>query len=91
MVAGLVSGIVWNLLTWLLGIPSSSSHALIVGIVRATLAAVGGHGVIWTHLVTDVTTHERSPRRSIAPRDLTANPGSWTGLAWSRLVRPEDP
>ncbi len=45
--AGLVGGVVWNLLTWLLGIPSSSSHALIGGIVGATLAAVGGHGVLW--------------------------------------------
>ena len=49
--AGLVGGIVWNLLTWLLGIPSSSSHALIGGIVGATLAAVGSHGVIWKGLV----------------------------------------
>ncbi len=45
--AGLVGGIVWNLLTWLFGIPSSSSHALIGGIVGATIAAVGAHGVIW--------------------------------------------
>jgi inorganic phosphate transporter, PiT family len=45
--AGLVGGVVWNLLTWLLGIPSSSSHALIGGIIGATIAAVGGHGVIW--------------------------------------------
>jgi inorganic phosphate transporter, PiT family len=46
--AGLVGGVVWNLLTWLLGIPSSSSHALIGGIVGATIAAVGAHGVIWS-------------------------------------------
>ena len=52
--AGLVGGIVWNLLTWLLGIPSSSSHALIGGIVGAMLAAVGGHGVIWHGLVSKV-------------------------------------
>ncbi|HTX97786.1 MAG TPA: inorganic phosphate transporter [Mycobacterium sp.] len=52
--AGLVGGIVWNLLTWLLGIPSSSSHALIGGIVGATLAAVGGHGVIWKGVVSKV-------------------------------------
>ena len=52
--AGLVGGIVWNLLTWLLGIPSSSSHALIGGIVGATLAAVGSHGVIWKGLVSKV-------------------------------------
>jgi PiT family inorganic phosphate transporter len=52
--AGLVGGIVWNLLTWLFGIPSSSSHALIGGIVGAMIAAVGGHGVIWKGLVSTV-------------------------------------
>jgi PiT family inorganic phosphate transporter len=52
--AGLVGGIVWNLATWLLGIPSSSSHALIGGIVGAMIAAVGGHGVIWRGLVSSV-------------------------------------
>ena len=52
--AGLVGGIVWNLLTWLLGIPSSSSHAVIGGIVGAMIAAVGGHGVIWRGLVSSV-------------------------------------
>ncbi|MBV8861048.1 MAG: anion permease [Mycobacterium sp.] len=51
---GLVGGIVWNLLTWLLGIPSSSSHALIGGIVGAMIAHVGGHGVIWTGVVSRV-------------------------------------
>jgi PiT family inorganic phosphate transporter len=52
--AGLVGGIVWNLLTWLLGIPSSSSHALIGGIVGAMLAAVGTSGVIWKGVVSTV-------------------------------------
>jgi len=52
--AGLVGGIVWNLVTWLLGIPSSSSHALIGGIVGAMIAAVGAHGVIWKGLVSNV-------------------------------------
>jgi inorganic phosphate transporter, PiT family len=52
--AGLVGGITWNLLTWLLGLPSSSSHALIGGIVGVMIAAVGGHGVIWRGLVSTV-------------------------------------
>lgn len=52
--AGLVGGIVWNLLTWLLGVPSSSSHALIGGIVGATIAAVGLRGVIWSGVVSKV-------------------------------------
>jgi inorganic phosphate transporter, PiT family len=46
--AGLVGGILWNLLTWLLGLPSSSSHALFGGLIGATIAALGWHGVIWT-------------------------------------------
>ncbi|MGY1946037.1 inorganic phosphate transporter [Nocardia asiatica] len=45
--AGLVGGILWNLLTWLLGLPSSSSHALFGGLIGATLAALGWSGVIW--------------------------------------------
>jgi inorganic phosphate transporter, PiT family len=52
--AGLVGGIVWNLSTWYLGIPSSSSHALIGGVVGATLAAAGSHAVKWQGLVSKV-------------------------------------
>ncbi|GAA1376731.1 inorganic phosphate transporter [Luteococcus sanguinis] len=44
---GLVGGIVWNLLTWLLGLPSSSSHALFGGLVGSTLVALGINGVNW--------------------------------------------
>ncbi|GAA1387940.1 inorganic phosphate transporter [Luteococcus peritonei] len=44
---GLVGGIVWNLLTWLLGLPSSSSHALFGGLVGSTLVALGAGGVNW--------------------------------------------
>ena len=41
IVACLIGAIVWNLLTWFFGIPSSSSHALIGGIVGAVLAGAG--------------------------------------------------
>ncbi len=54
VLAGLVGGITWNLLTWLLGIPSSSSHALIGGVVGAVLAAVGTGGVLWSGVVSKV-------------------------------------
>ncbi len=43
--AGLIGAITWNLITWLYGLPSSSSHALIGGVVGATLASVGVAGV----------------------------------------------
>src|ERR1700728_805664 len=52
--AGLAGGITWNLLTWYFGIPSSSSHALIGGVIGATLAAAGGHAVQWHDLVAKV-------------------------------------
>ena len=45
--AGLCGGIIWNLLTWFLGIPSSSSHALIGGVIGSMLAAHGGHAIQW--------------------------------------------
>ncbi|MGW7005329.1 anion permease [Streptomyces sp. NPDC054933] len=43
--AALVGAIVWNLVTWLAGLPSSSSHALFGGLIGATLMAVGAHGI----------------------------------------------
>jgi PiT family inorganic phosphate transporter len=43
--AGLVGAIIWNLVTWLLGLPSSSSHALFGGLIGATWVA-GGSGAI---------------------------------------------
>lgn len=48
VLAGLVGGIVWNLLTWLLGLPSSSSHALFGGLIGAAIAGLGLSGVKWT-------------------------------------------
>jgi inorganic phosphate transporter, PiT family len=41
ILAALISAIIWNLVTWLLGIPSSSSHALIGGLVGAVSVSVG--------------------------------------------------
>jgi PiT family inorganic phosphate transporter len=52
--AGLIGGIIWNLLTWLFGIPSSSSHALIGGVIGSTMAVAGGSAVLWHGLVSKV-------------------------------------
>src|SRR5262249_9184672 len=48
VLAGLVGAIVWNLLPWLLGLPSSSSHALCGGLIGATVAGLGWSWVNWT-------------------------------------------
>lgn len=45
--AGLVGAILWNIATWLFGLPSSSSHALFGGLVGAALASIGVNGVVW--------------------------------------------
>jgi inorganic phosphate transporter, PiT family len=52
--AGLVGAIAWNLATWALGLPSSSSHALIGGMIGATIAAQGVDGVLWDGVVEKV-------------------------------------
>jgi len=52
--AGLMGAIAWNLLTWYVGLPSSSSHALIGGVVGAMLAAVGTAGVKFDGLLAKV-------------------------------------
>ena len=46
ILAGLLGAIAWNLLTWFLGLPISSSHALIGGYAGAALAKAGIHGLV---------------------------------------------
>jgi PiT family inorganic phosphate transporter len=47
VLAGLIGAIVWNLLTWLVGLPSSSSHALFGGLIGSTIAGLGWKSVNW--------------------------------------------
>ena len=47
LIAALIGAITWNLLTWYFGIPSSSSHALIGGLIGAVLISVGLDGLNW--------------------------------------------
>jgi inorganic phosphate transporter, PiT family len=48
VLAGLIGAIVWNILTWLVGIPSSSSHALFGGLIGSTVAGLGWSAVNWS-------------------------------------------
>ncbi len=52
--AGLIGGITWNLVTWLMGLPSSSSHALIGGVVGAALMAGGLGAVLFEGVIAKV-------------------------------------
>jgi len=47
LLCGLAGAIGWNLLTWWLGLPSSSSHALVGGLTGAVIAGYGSEHVVW--------------------------------------------
>lgn len=47
LLCGLIGAIAWNLATWYFGIPSSSSHALVGGLIGAVVVAVDGDHVTW--------------------------------------------
>src|SRR4029453_15561563 len=49
--AGLIGAITWNLATWYFGLPSSSSHALIGGVVGAAFVAAGAKAVLGAGIV----------------------------------------
>ena len=51
---GLVGGILWNVLTWLLGLPSSSSHALFGGLIGSAVVAIGFDGVQWMGVLSKI-------------------------------------
>jgi len=51
IIAALIGAIMWNLLTWFFGLPSSSSHALIGGIIGAVLVAYGPDKILWGGLL----------------------------------------
>ncbi len=52
--AGLIGAIVWNLITWLRGLPSSSSHALFGGLIGAAIIGIGFHSVDYNVVVAKV-------------------------------------
>jgi PiT family inorganic phosphate transporter len=54
VLAALVGAIAWNLITWHFGIPSSSSHALIGGLIGATLVYAGTSAVQWSDIALKV-------------------------------------
>jgi len=52
--AGILAAIIWNLVTWIFGIPASSTHALIGGVVGSGIAAFGFSCVNWGNFMTQV-------------------------------------
>jgi len=61
VIAALIGGIAWNLITWLRGLPSSSSHALVGGLVGAVLVAYGPDKILWKGLLYVISSLILSP------------------------------
>ena len=75
--ATLAGAIVWNVVTWRLGIPSSSSHALIGGLAGAGLAKAGFAAVVWSGLGKTAAGIVLSPMLGFALAQLLAVGVSW--------------
>jgi PiT family inorganic phosphate transporter len=79
--AGLVGAILWNVATWFLGIPSSSSHALVGGVVGSVIAGVGTNAVIWSGIASKVVIPA-----VLAP--FVCGLAAWIATVWAyRLTR----
>ncbi len=57
VLAALIGAIVWNLITWYLGIPSSSTHALVGGVMGAAVLNAGFASIIWNDTLVDAVKH----------------------------------
>jgi len=86
LLCGLIGAIVWNLGTWYFGIPSSSSHALVGGLIGAVVVGVGVDHVAWGF-------HELASGRLtgivkvLAALVLSPLIGFWVGFAIHRVLR----
>jgi PiT family inorganic phosphate transporter len=84
LVSGLGGAIVWNLVTWWKGIPSSSSHALVGGLIGAVVLAVGADHVAWgfTELAHG---HVTGVMKVLLALILSPVIGFWVGFGLHRL------
>jgi len=81
--AALTGAIVWNVVTWLLGIPSSSSHALIGGLLGAGLAKAGTKAIIWKGVTPTLLAIVGSPVVGFILALLMVLWLSWTFVRWT--------
>ncbi|MDP1026582.1 inorganic phosphate transporter [Sphingomonas sp. KR1UV-12] len=83
--AALCGAVFWNVLTWVLGIPSSSSHALIGGLLGAGLAKAGFSGIVWSGIVKTVAGIFVAPAVGMVLALVFVLVVAWTSLRLSPL------
>ncbi|MFL6732083.1 MAG: inorganic phosphate transporter [Sphingomicrobium sp.] len=76
----LVGAMFWNVVTWLKGIPSSSSHALVGGLIGAGVAHAGMSGIQWTGLNKTLIAIVLSPTLGLILTMLVMLATSWLGV-----------
>ena len=85
LLCGLIGAIAWNLGTWHLGFPSSSSHALVGGLIGAVVVSVGPDHVVWG-LAELTDGHLTGIVKVLASLLLSPLIGFWIGYATHRLL-----
>ena len=81
--AALIGAIIWNIVTWLFGIPSSSSHALVGGLVGAGVAKAGIGAIVWSGLSQTTAAIVLSPLTGFALALMLVLIVSWTFLRFT--------
>ena len=79
----LMGAILWNLITWGLGIPSSSSHALVGGLVGAGMAKAGTGAIVWHGLLPTTAAIVASPLIGFLLAILLVLALSWILMRWT--------
>ena len=83
--AALMGAIVWNVVTWLSGIPSSSSHALIGGLLGAGVTKAGPAAIVWSGVTKTVVAIALSPTIGLLLALLLVVIVAWTSLRLTPL------
>ncbi|MFN0283547.1 MAG: anion permease [Kineosporiaceae bacterium] len=86
ILCGIIGAIVWNLGTWWVGIPSSSSHALVGGLVGAVVLAAGPQYVHWGWTELTVDHHVTGVTKVLLALVLSPLIGFWAGFGVHRLM-----
>jgi len=86
ILSGVSGAIAWNLVTWWFGIPSSSSHALVGGLIGPVVVSVGPSNVVWG--IGDLVLHGHATGVTKVLLALVLSPivGFWVGFALQRFT-----
>lgn len=85
ILAGVTGAIVWNLGTWRIGIPSSSSHALVGGLIGPVLVSAGPSNVVWGFKELLFHGHMTGVTKVLLALILSPIIGFWVGFALHRI------